>query len=130
VLEEIDAEERAIIEAREAKSRSLVRAKARYSLSSEDPFEYAGIVATQRRSTSVGSPATDRQIELLRKWGCPRPESLSRHEAKRVIDAIAARPSVKQAYLLRKWGLEPSLFTRKTASQVISERMARSGASA
>jgi superfamily II DNA or RNA helicase len=126
VLSIIDEEERSIIEARESKSRSLLRAKARYSEHSEDPFEFSGIVPPSGRSaTVVKTPATTRQIELLRKWGCPRPETLSRSQAKRCIDAIASRPSAKQAAWLQRNGFDPSQYTRKTASQKISEIMGR-----
>ena len=126
VLSVIDAEERAIIEAKESRSRRLLKATARYSVQSEDPFEFSGIVPpVDRAATVVRTPATIKQVELLRRWGCPRPETLSRSQAKRCIDAIASRPSAKQAAWLQRNGLDPTQFDRKSASKKIGEMTGR-----
>lgn len=118
VLAIIDQADRELKAEAEAKTRKLVRGTAVYSATSMDPFEFAGI-APRNATAKVGMPATPQQLTLLRKWRCPNPERLSRREATEAIKAIAARPSPAQAWTLRKAGLDPSKYTRKTASQAI-----------
>jgi len=120
VLAIIDEADRELKSEAEAKTRKLVRGTAVYSATSMDPFEFAGI-APRNSTAKVGMPATPQQLALLRKWKCPNPERLSRKEATEAIKAIAGRPSPAQAWTLRKHGLDPTKYTRKTASQAIDQ---------
>lgn len=128
ILTIIDEEERAIIEHKEEARRSLLKVRAAYSVESEDPFVFAGLGPRPLRSAvKFQYPATPKQLEVLRRFKVPNPETLSANEARRIINAIRARPSEAQARLLMAKGLDPSKFTRAEATKKITELLSSSG---
>jgi superfamily II DNA or RNA helicase len=122
ILTIVDEEEREIIRRKEEASRSLLKVKASYVVETEDPFLFAGLGPRPLRSAAkFAYPATERQLEALRRFKVPNAHTLSANEAKRVLNAIRSRPSPAQARLLQSRGLDPAKFTRAEATKMISQ---------
>jgi superfamily II DNA/RNA helicase len=66
--------------------------------------------------------ALEKNRDLLRSWNAKPIESMSMADAGYYLDKISSGPpSPKQANLLRRNGLDPAHYTRKTATQAISK---------
>jgi ATP-dependent helicase IRC3 len=75
-------------------------------------------------------PATPAQCELIRRLGGQVPERLTKGDAKRTIDFLKLRKderadgpcTPRQAFALRRLGLDPERVSFKRASEIISQR--------
>lgn len=110
---------RRLEEERLRRMRRHVRAEVTYAKKEIDPFGiFDGI------GGGNGPRATDKQLDLLRKWGVNVEKTPSRREASQMIDRLAERRkrgicSYKQAALLAKYGL-PTDVGFKEASDLIT----------
>lgn len=122
--EEIDAlalltrAEIAAVKEREASKRRGLVVKAGYRSQVIDPFSLVDL-APNREMQAHGVPASEKQVAVLRRLKVDVPRYLTRREASQLIDAAIATPSPAQAYFLRRNGLDPADFTRRTASDAI-----------
>ncbi|MEQ8770349.1 MAG: DEAD/DEAH box helicase [Phycisphaerales bacterium] len=116
-----EKKKRQMEEAREARRRAAIRAKAKYRTESVDPFEAAGIEAAPLFGDQADRMASRKQADLLRKFGVPNPETLTSKHAGQLIDAHLNRPSPKQAKVLERYYPAETVqrLNRKKASKVI-----------
>ena len=104
----------------EAKRRTFVRVKADYNLDEVSPFDFLGVVRRRVPGWFKGKPVTEKQATLLRRNNVPNIDNLNVAEASQLIDHIMSRPSEKQAWVLKRNGLDPNDFDRKSASDIIT----------
>ena len=104
----------------EAKRRTFVRVKADYNLDEVSPFDFLGVVRRRVPGWFKGKPVTEKQATLLRRNNVPHIDNLNVAEASQLIDHIMSRPSEKQAWVLKRNGLDPNDFDRKSASDIIT----------
>lgn len=105
----------------EARTRQGLLVRATYSMQGIDPFSLVDIAPDRERAANTGTPASPKQIEVLGRLRVGVPENVTRREASLLIDAAINTPTPKQAAVLRRAGLDPQNFTRKTASAAIDE---------
>ena len=105
----------------EAKRRTFVRVKADYNLDDVSPFDFLGIVRKRVPGWFQGKPITEKQAQVLRRNNIPNVDNLNVNEASQLIDHIMSKPSEKQAWVLKRNGLDPNDFDRKSASDIITQ---------
>jgi superfamily II DNA or RNA helicase len=110
---------------REAKQRKGFVVRAGYTTQEIDPFSLIDLAPDRQAAWEKGIPASDKQLECLRRMRVAIPDLLTRAEAKRLIDAAIATPTPKQQAVLIRNGFDPSDFDRKSASRVIDAIFAR-----
>ena len=121
-----EEEERKREEARRAK----LKARAKYHVSSVDPFDTFAIAPAPERGWDRGKQLTEKQANLLRKQGI-EPDGMPYGQAKQLLNEMFRRwdgglCSFKQAAILRKRGL-PVNVTRDEASKMLDEIAHREG---
>jgi superfamily II DNA or RNA helicase len=117
-----EEEVRAKQDAERALRRGLV-VKAGYQLQEIDPFSLIDLTPDREAAWAKGVPASEAQLQLLRKLKVAIPELLTRNEARRLIDAAIATPTPKQQAVLIRAGFDPADYDRKSASRVIDAIM-------
>lgn len=117
-----EEEVRAKQEAERALRRGLV-VKAGYQMQEIDPFSLIDLTPDREAAWAKGLPASEAQLQLLRKLKVAIPELLTRNEARRLIDAAIATPTPKQQAVLIRAGFDPADYDRKSASRVIDAIM-------
>lgn len=119
VLAMLDRAEVELREKRERERRRFIRAKARFTTEEVDPFAFVGVPPPKVSGWRAKLPVTPKQRAVLEREGIPHIERLCCDEASAIIDQIFKRPSKAQAWVLRKHGLDPADFDRRTASAAI-----------
>lgn len=129
----VDERKRKRLEREEAERKRLeaLRISTSCTTYDVDPFDtrshlkpHEGIVNTGINAVK-GKKATEKQIAMLKKLGCPDGEKMSIRQASVVIDALkkkrdAGPPSPAQAYRLRQMGFNPRTMTFSTAHQLMN----------
>lgn len=113
-----EEEVRAKQAAEQAQRMGLV-VRAGYVTEEIDPFSLVQLSPDREMAWRRGSPATEKQLQLLRKLRVAVPEMLTLDEARRLIDAAFGTPTPKQQAVLIRAGFDPADFDRKSASRVI-----------
>ena len=119
VLAEIDNAEADEAKALEAKRRAHIVGRARFTSQEIDPFEALGIVPRSIPAWQRRIPASDKQRSMLERNGLRLPMDLDTGRASQLIEALMSKPSDKQAFFLRRHGIDPSRLDRRAASTVI-----------
>ena len=119
VLERITQEELEEKQRQEELRRKHIRVSSTYTTEEVDPFSLVDLIPDRKMAGMQGRPASEKQIDLLRRMRIGIPECLNLREAARLIDAAFATPSPKQAAVLIRAGLDPADYTRKGASEAI-----------
>lgn len=119
VLEILSRAEVQAVKEREASTRKGLVVKAGYKSQLIDPFQLIDLAPNREAAWANGVPASEKQLTVLRRLKVDIPDRLTRREASRLIDAAINTPTPAQSWLLLKHGLEPSDFTRRTASEAI-----------
>lgn len=119
VLAEIDKAEADEAKAVEAKRRAHIVGRARFTSQEIDPFEALGIVPRSIPAWQRRIPASDKQRSMLERNGLRLPMDLDTGRASQLIEALMSKPSDKQAFFLRRHGIDPSRLDRRAASTVI-----------
>ena len=119
VLAEIDKAEADEAKAIEAKRRAHIVGRARFTSQEIDPFEALGIVPRSIPAWQRRIPASDKQRSMLERNGLRLPMDLDTGRASQLIEALMSKPSDKQAFFLRRHGIDPSRLDRRAASTVI-----------
>jgi hypothetical protein len=104
--------------------RAKVRARARYSTATINPFDVLDIEPHRERGWNVGKPPSDKQIGLLQKFGVDT-SGLSRTHASQLIGQLLNMRrkklcTFKQARCLVKYGYDPKDVTFDQASELIT----------
>lgn len=93
-----------------------------------DPFTRACVALNipQFRPRKYDHKATQRQLEVLEKWGIKSPEWLGKQDASRIISCLIRRSRLglctpKQAMVLQKFGYDPTRITKQEASAILTE---------
>jgi len=107
----------------DAEKRKSVLAKAKYELQSVDPFDLVALSSDREQNWERGEAATPKQLALLGRLRVRLPRLCTKADAAKLIDAALGTPTAKQAAVLKRNGYDPSKFTRKTASNKITELM-------
>ena len=119
VLAEIDKAEADEAKALEAKRRAHIVGRAQFTSQEIDPFEALGIVPRSIPAWQRRIPASDKQRSMLERNGLRLPMDLDTGRASQLIEALMSKPSDKQAFFLRRHGIDPSRLDRRAASTVI-----------
>lgn len=117
-----EEEVRAKQEAEQALRRGVV-VKAGYQVQEIDPFSLIDLTPDRAMAWRRGAPATEKQLQLLRRLRVGIPPMLTLDEARRLIDAATATPTPKQQAVLLRAGFNPADYDRKSASRVIEAIM-------
>ncbi len=124
---EEERQERKRQEELDAQRRAFLQARAKYTASKTDPFSTVGLPPSRESAFDCGRPASDKQVEFLRKQGVAMHDlnRLSSTECGRLIGEIKRRLdygncSFKQAQILKRYGL-PTDVNRSTASEWIDK---------
>lgn len=123
-LAEARREEQRRREAEEARQRAAIAAKVTYSTREIDPFDVLDLEAPRQRAWNRGLGATEKQRELLRRFGVDGIDSLSKDDATALIGELLGRRekglcTYKQSKVLKAWGHEPAEMSFEEASQII-----------
>ena len=119
VLAELDESEREETQENDRKRRLHVVGRARFVTQEIDPFEQLGIVPRTVPRWQTRIPATEKQRGMLERNGLRLPRDLDTGRASQLIEALMSKPTEKQAWFIRRAGLDPSGLDRKSASSVI-----------
>jgi superfamily II DNA or RNA helicase len=119
VLAELDHAEIEQKKAEEAKRRLHVVGKAKFSSQEIDPFEALGIVPKSVPHWQRRIPASEKQRGMLERSGLKLPKDLDTGRASQLIEVLMSKATDKQAWVLRKAGIDPAGLDRKKASAVI-----------
>lgn len=119
ILETLNTAERQIKLEQEAKTRNSIRATARFSLQTIDPFEFVGISPPKISGYRAKLPASIKQKAFLARNKVPNFDRLTLDQASAIIEKLMGHPSAGQVWFLRSRGLDPTNFTRKSASDLI-----------
>lgn len=109
----------------EAKKRRKLRAKAKYSTGTVDPFNVLDLKPNRERGWDRGAPPTDRQLAFLKGRGVET-EGLTKASASQLIGTLNARQdhgwcTFKQAKLLRQFNIDPAGVRFEDASRLINQ---------
>ena len=105
----------------EAAKRKELKVKATYASTLINPFSLIDLAPDRESNFQRGTPASQKQLEVLRRLKVGIPDLLTRREASNLIDASINTPTPKQAYVLERAGLNASDFNRRTASAEIDK---------
>jgi len=119
VLAEVDIAETEESKAKEAKRRLHIVGRAKFTSQEINPFEQLGIVPRSVPNWQARIPASDKQRAMLERNGLRLPKDLDTGRASQLIEALMSKPTDKQAWFVRRAGLDPSRLDRKAASKVI-----------
>lgn len=119
VLEQMDEVERDLKREAEERRRTFIKVRTTFKTQDIDPFSSLGIVPQRVPGWAKRIPASDKQIAFLKRNNVPNVDSLNTKEASQLIEHLMSSPTEKQAWVLRKAGLDPSQFDRKGASEAI-----------
>lgn len=123
VLTILTREEVAQQQEMEARKRIGLRVKASYASQLIDPFGLCDLAPDRQAAWAKGIPASEKQVEALRRMKVEIPDLLTRKEASQLIEAAIATPTPKQAYVLQRAGLDPADYTRRSASEALDKIM-------
>jgi hypothetical protein len=121
VLEQMDEVERDLKREAEEKRRTFIKVSTTYKTQDINPFSSLGIVPQRVPGWAKRIPASEKQLTFLKRNNIPNVDNLNTKEASQLIDHIMSSPSDKQAWVLRKAGLDPAQFDRKGASEAIDK---------
>lgn len=121
VLEQMDEVERDLKREAEQKRRTFIKVSTTYKTQDINPFSSLGIVPQRIPGWAKRIPASEKQLTFLKRNNVPNVDNLNTKEASQLIDHIMSSPSDKQAWVLRKAGLDPAQFDRKGASEAIDK---------
>lgn len=121
VLEMLTQEEIKMKAEVERAARKGIVVGASYKTQLIDPFSLVDLSPDRTQAWTKGRPASEKQLAVLRRLRVQIPDMLTRNEASKLIDAAVNTPSPAQAWVLRKAGLDPSDYTRRSASAKIDE---------
>lgn len=121
VLEQMDEAERELKREAEERRRTFIKVRASYKTQDIDPFSSLGIVPQRVPGWARRIPASDKQISFLKRNNVPNVDNLNTREASQLIDHLMSSPTDKQAWVLRKAGLDPANYDRKGASEAIDK---------
>ena len=121
VLEQMDEVERDLKREAEQKRRTFIKVSTTYKTQDINPFSSLGIVPQRVPGWAKRIPASEKQLTFLKRNNVPNVDNLNTKEASQLIDHIMSSPSDKQAWVLRKAGLDPAQFDRKGASEAIDK---------
>ena len=121
VLAQLDAIERMMIREAEEARRNFIKMKTSFKTQDIDPFSALGIVARRVPGWALRIPATEKQMSFLKRNAVPNIDNINTKQASQLIEHIMSSPSDKQAWLLRKYGIDPVGMNRKTASEEIDK---------
>jgi hypothetical protein len=107
----------------EAARRAKLVASASFSTKTINPFDALDIAPARAMGSNTSRPASNSQVELLRKCGVPNPSLLSHDEAGRLCGHLIDRfrnqkCNFKQAMVLKKYGYGTDA-TKTEASKII-----------
>jgi superfamily II DNA or RNA helicase len=125
VLAALTHEEVAIRLENEARQRKGLVVRAQFATQDIDPFSLIELTPDRQAAWEKGIPASDKQLECLRRLRVAIPDLLTRGEAKRLIDAAISTPTPKQQAMLIRHGFDPSDYDRKSASRIIDAIISR-----
>jgi superfamily II DNA or RNA helicase len=123
VLAELSHADREHRKALEARTRERIIGRAKYSSQEVDPFERLGIVPANTPWWMKRIPATVKQRAMLERSGLALPKDIDTGRASQLIEHIMSRPSDKQAFVLRRAGVDPTGMSRRQASEAIDKVM-------
>ena len=94
---------------REAASRSGLVARAKYSTATINPFDVLDIAPPIERGWDKGKPASQKQVDLLRRFGVEDGARMNFTQAQRLVGQLIQRAqqercTYKQAKLLQRYG--------------------------
>jgi len=121
VLEQMDEVERDLKREAEEKRRTFIKIRTTYKTQDIDPFSSLGIVPQRVPGWAKRIPASEKQIAFLKRNNIPNVDNLNTKEASQLIEHLMSAPTDKQAWVLRKAGLDPANFDRKGASEAIDK---------
>lgn len=116
VLAQMDVVELEMKREAEERKRAFIRVQTQFKTQEIDPFSAVGIVPQRVPGWAKGVPATEKQVAFLKRNSVPNVDNLNTREANQIITHLMATPSDKQAWVLKKNGLDPTKFDRKSAS--------------
>lgn len=119
VLAMLDHAEREQKKAEDAAKREHLVGKARFASQDIDPFDALGIVPKSVPWWQRRIPATVKQRAMLERSGLALPKDLDTGSASQLIERLMSQPSAKQAWVLRKHGIDPTGMDRRQASAAI-----------
>ena len=119
--------ERVLEDEKQASQRKGIMVRAQFSTQLIDPFSLVELAPDREQNWQKGRPATEKQLAYMRRLGIEPPNLCTSNEAKELIDIGVSTPSERQAYVLRKAGLNPDKFDRKSASEMIDKIKKESG---
>jgi hypothetical protein len=116
----------------ERRRRASVVAKAKYRAESVNPFDVFDIAPTREPGWHKGRPATEGQVNALRKSKIPEVEiaKLGFHAASQLLNRLMKRRrdglcTYKQAALLRKYNRDPDVTFEAASAEI--DRIAQNG---
>lgn len=121
VLEQMDEVERDLKREAEERRRTFIKVSTTYKTQDINPFSSLGIVPQRVPGWAKRIPASEKQLTFLKRNNIPNVDNLNTKEASQLIDHLMSSPSDKQAWVLRKAGLDPAQFDRKGASEAIDK---------
>ena len=121
ILEMLSAAERIEKQEAEAQTRKFIRATAKYKEQTIDPFEFVGITAPKVSGFRAKLPSSEKQKAFLARNKVPNYNRLTLDQASAIIEKLMQQPSESQTWFLRSRGLNPTQYTRKTASELIGK---------
>jgi len=127
VLAMLTYEEQQLANEIEAAKREKLLVRAKYASKMIDPFSLCELAPDRQHNWEKGVPASDKQLQVLRRLNVDLPLLLTRREASLLIDAAISTPTPKQCGVLHRAGLNSSDFNRKTASAMISKILNKTG---
>lgn len=113
--------ERVELQEKEARSRRGIMVRAEYSSQLIDPFSLVDLAPDREQNWAKGRPASEKQLMYIRRLGIDVPPMCTVNEARQLIDIGVSTPSDRQAFVLKKAGLNPDDYDRKSASEMIDK---------
>ncbi len=123
VLAVMTEAERIVLAESEALARKSLVLKASYSSQTVDPFGMDDIAPNRSVGWGRGKPASDKQLNFLRRLKIEHAINITAGEAGRLIGIGTSTPSAKQMAMLRSRGINPSGLDRRSASEAIDKAM-------
>ena len=118
-------EERERAERQAAEFRKTHLVKVEYKVVERDPWGWATHAATTAPAMQRARQATKAQRDRLERHFGEPPNDLTFAAASRLIDAVKDKPTIKQAFWLRKFGFDPGKYTAKQAKGILAKRFGR-----
>jgi superfamily II DNA or RNA helicase len=127
----LDDEDEVKKAAERARRRSII-GTAKYTATKVDPFDVFDIKPVTEHGWDMTTPASDKQLELLKKHGVPIDDKLSKKRAGQLIGELMRRwdtgeCSFKQAKILASRGYETKGVTHAKAKEIIDSIAQKEG---